>query len=306
MRQANQPITGRHNELLKHARAVRDGRNRRSIFIEGIRLCEECERSQLQIETVIAAESLSANPRGFAVFSRLAQKAIRSAFVSDAIFNTLSDAEVHQGLLVLAAKPQTGPDFFLPATCPAPLYLILDGLSNPSNAGALLRSAEAAGVNGVIATTGTTYLFAPKALRGSMGALFRIPVWPGAGFSEIVAWCRANHVRTVCADINATQTHLDFDWQQPAALILGSEAHGLSENERQMVDELIRIPMLEPVESLNVAIAGSILVYEAARQRNIFSLAINNIGLRQAFQRALAIDPNNKDAKEGLKELNKQ
>ncbi len=267
MQTADQPITSRHNELVKHARSVRDGRNRNSIFIEGIRLCEEALRSPLEIETVIAAEDLRRHERGSAALQRLAERATRAVFVTTEVFHSLADTEAHQGLIVLARVPEHGPHTFLPTAGETPLLLILHGINNPANAGALLRTAEAAGANGVIATAGTTYLFSPKALRGAMGAAFRLPVWLGATLPEVTSWCRANGIRTVCADIRATQSHAKIDWRQPTALMLGAEAHGLTDTERALADELFRIPMQPPVESLNVAVAAGIALYEAAGQR---------------------------------------
>ena len=267
MQTADQPITSRHNELVKHARSVRDGRNRNSIFIEGIRLCEEALRSPLEIEMVIAAETLRQHERGSAALQKLAGRAKRAVFVTAEVFSTLADTEVHQGLIVLACVPEHGPLTILPTAGAIPFLLILHGINNPANAGAVLRTAEAAGVSGVSATVGTTYLFSPKALRGAMGAAFRLPIWLGATLPEVTSWCRENGVRTVCADIRATQSHIEIDWRQPTALILGAEAHGLTDAERALAVELFRIPMQPPVESLNVAVAAGIALYEAARQR---------------------------------------
>lgn len=258
-------IVSRHNELLKHARAVCSGRNRHSIFIEGVRLCEEAARAPLVLEAVLYAEKLTRTPQGQAVLELLARRAPRLECLPDELFNTLSDVEVHQGLCVLAQAPHNGPLTIAPNT--APLLLVLHQLNNPANAGALLRTAEAAGVQGVIATAGTTYLFAPKALRGAMGAAFRLPVWMGATLAEIAAWCRARGLHTVCADIRAIANHTEVDWTRPTALVMGREADGLNADERALLDELIKIPMQPPVESLNVAVAGGIVLYEAARQR---------------------------------------
>jgi TrmH family RNA methyltransferase len=100
-----------------------------------------------------------------------------------------------------------------------------------------------------------------------MGAAFRLPLWLGGTLPEVVRWCRQHGAQTVCADIRATKTHTGFDWTRPAALVLGAEAHGLNEQERDTMNELIRIPMRAQVESLNVAVAAGITLYEAARQR---------------------------------------
>jgi TrmH family RNA methyltransferase len=143
----------------------------------------------------------------------------------------------------------------------------LHELNNPSNVGAILRTAEAAGASGVILTKNSADVFSPKSLRGSMGAAFRLRFWTKADFSEVVEVCRQNRIKTVCADIRAAKNHTEIDWREATALIVGSEARGLSPEEIGETDEQIKIPMKTPVESLNAAVACGIVLYEAARQR---------------------------------------
>jgi TrmH family RNA methyltransferase len=131
----------------------------------------------------------------------------------------------------------------------------------------MLRVAEAAGATAVISTKGTTDLFSPKALRGSMGSAFRVPLWTGATLEEALRWCAARGVGTVGAGAGAPKAHTEVDWTVPRALVVGPEAGGLSEEEMRATDETVRVPMREPVESLNVAVALAVILYEAARQR---------------------------------------
>ncbi|HYY98380.1 MAG TPA: RNA methyltransferase, partial [Pyrinomonadaceae bacterium] len=148
-----------------------------------------------------------------------------------------------------------------------PLLVILHRANNPSNAGAALRVAEAAGATGVVATRGSADLFSPKSLRGSMGSAFRLPVWAGATFEEALGWCAARGVRTTAADATARTSHTEVDWTTPRAVVLGPEAGGLSDEEVRACAESLRIPMREPVESLNLTTALAVILYEAARQR---------------------------------------
>jgi TrmH family RNA methyltransferase len=142
-------------------------------------------------------------------------------------------------------------------------------VNNPSNAGAMLRVADAAGATGAVATGGSTDLFSPKSLRGSMGSAFRLPLWTGPTLQEVSAWCEARGVRPVAAATDAPQTHTTLDWTGPRAIIVGPEAGGLTPEETRAAAERVRIPMRAPVESLNVAVALGVLLYEAARQRNL-------------------------------------
>jgi TrmH family RNA methyltransferase len=131
----------------------------------------------------------------------------------------------------------------------------------------MLRVAEAAGATGVISTVGSTDLLSPRALRGAMGSSFRLPLWMNADFAEVSAWCVEHGIRTVGTDLSARQSHTDLAWAEAHAVIMGAEAGGLTENEILFANERIRIPMQPPVESLNVAVALAVILYEAARQR---------------------------------------
>ena len=143
----------------------------------------------------------------------------------------------------------------------------MHGINNPANAGAILRTAEAAGATGAVTTHGSTDLFSPKALRGAMGSSFRLPLWTGAEFSEALSWCAERGIRTVSADAVAGRSHTEIDWTRARALIVGAEATGLDAGEIAAADEAVRIPMRPPVESLNLAVATAVVLYEAARQR---------------------------------------
>jgi TrmH family RNA methyltransferase len=140
-------------------------------------------------------------------------------------------------------------------------------INNPVNVGAILRTAEAAGATGAIATQTTTDPLSPKSLRGAMGSAFRLPVWCGATYDDALSWCMERNIQTICADVHAATGYNEVDWRQPSALILGPESSGLSPEEISAASKAVRIPMRGPAESLNVAVATGILLYEAARQR---------------------------------------
>lgn len=140
-------------------------------------------------------------------------------------------------------------------------------INNPSNAGAILRAAEAAGATGVLATEGSADLFSPKALRGAMGSTFRLPLREGVQFSEALSWCRERGIRTVSTTVSPARAYTEIDWTLARALVVGEEGAGLEDEEIAATDEAVRIPMQAPVESLNVAVATAIVLYEAARQR---------------------------------------
>ncbi len=150
-----------------------------------------------------------------------------------------------------------------------PLLLVMHEINNPVNVGAILRTAEAAGATGAIATKNTADPFSPKALRGAMGSAFRIPIWNGAPYGEAIEWCNRRELFTIGADARANVSYTDVNWDQGCALILGPESAGLSAEELSAVRQTVSVPMHGRVESLNVSVAAGILLYEAARQREL-------------------------------------
>ena len=261
-------ITSRDNSLLRHAREVRDGKLRESIFVEGLRLCEEALRSNLNIEALIYSEHFARKDRAANLIRELENIVAKSASVSEKLLESISYTKTPQGIVVLAARPQLTETQFKATQSTNPLLIILHGINNPVNVGAILRTAEAAGATGVIVTKGTSDPFSAKSLRGAMGATFRLPVWCDAEFQEVIEWCHAHKIQTASAVTNAKRSYVEFDWRSPTALVMGAESAGLSENEVAATDESVRIPMQGSTESLNVAVAAGILLYEAHRQRS--------------------------------------
>ena len=263
-------ISSRDNSLLRLARAVRDGKDESLIFVEGLRLCEEALRSNLKIQAVIYSNEIARKERAAALLAQLSQKCERLGEVSEALLATVSYTKTPQGMIVLAERPQAGKET-LERQRGRHLLVILDGINNPVNIGAILRSAEAAGSTGVITTGNSTDPFSAKALRGAMGSAFRLPIWTRASYEEALSWCAEHEIKTVAAELAAPKMHTEIDWNEASALIVGPESTGLSLAQVEMTDETVKIPMQGNVESLNVAVAAAVLLYEASRQRRFKS-----------------------------------
>ena len=260
-------ITSRDNAQVRRVRAAREGKIEDRIFIEGLRLSAEVARSGLGIDNIICTEKFAQDERGAELLAHLGRARQPLTLVSERVFSSLSDTKSPQGIVILAERPETGQSVVEQKSESRSLFVVMHQLNNPSNAGAILRTAEASGATAVVATRETTNLFAPKALRAAMGSTLRLALWTGVHFAEILSWCRGRGVRTIGADVRADRRHTEIDWTGPCALIVGSEASGLTRSETAMLDERVRIPMRAPVESLNVAVAASVLLYEAARQK---------------------------------------
>ncbi|HKR60183.1 MAG TPA: RNA methyltransferase [Pyrinomonadaceae bacterium] len=262
-------ITSRDNSLLRLARAVRDGKEDGLIFVEGLRLCEEAASSGLTIQAVIYSNEIARKERAATLLAELSKKCDRLGEVSESLLSTISYTKTPQGMIVLAERPESSKEVLWPRKSEPDLLVILDGINNPVNVGAILRSAEAAGATGVITSGNSSDPFSPKALRGAMGSAFRLPIWSGATYDEALSWCEEHKIKTVGADLSATKLHTDIDWNGPRALVVGTESTGLSPEQVRMTDEAVKIPMLGEVESLNVSVAAAILLYEANRQRSL-------------------------------------
>jgi TrmH family RNA methyltransferase len=260
-------ITSRDNSLLRRARSVRDGKLNSLIFVEGLRLCEEALKSELRIEAVIYSEHILRKDRAAKSIERLAAAADTSATVSEKLLESVSSTKTPQGVVVLAVHPTNDEEAFAAKQTKSPLVVVLHEINNPVNVGAIVRTAEAAGATGIIATANTADPFSPKALRGAMGSAFRLPIWSGLSFAAVVAWCRSRKIQTVAADLSGSAVHRDVDWSKSSAIIVGRESTGLSPDEVAATDTSVRIPMQGAAESLNVAVATGIILFEAARQR---------------------------------------
>lgn len=262
-------ITSRDNSLLREARAVRDGKNNDLIFVEGLRLCEEAYRSKLQIEAVIASEELMRKERAMIAIAELSHVAKRSASVSEKLLASISYTKTPQGIVVLAGRPLATEKRLAESLDPNSLLVVLHQINNPVNVGAILRTAEAAGATGVITTENTSDPFSPKSLRGAMGSAFRLPIWTGPTYTKTIEWCRARGIATVCSAVAGPVSYTAFDWTGARALLLGPESTGFTVEELMQAEHTVRIPMTGHAESLNVSVAAGILLFEAARQRQL-------------------------------------
>ncbi len=250
-------ITSSSNERIKHARRVREGRERDLIFVEGERLVAECIVSGLALHTCFALPELAESMR--------ARTPCEVVEVAQSVLESLSDTQNSQGVIVIAARPFPTLDQVFDGE--RPLILGLDRVQDPGNFGTLIRTAEGAGASGVLAFAGSTDAFAPKTLRSSMGSAFRLPIISEVSGLGAINACRAKGIKCIIASGEAELEHYDYDWRQPTLLILGNEARGAGAELMTACDERVRIPLHEPVESLNVAAAGAAILFEAVRQR---------------------------------------
>jgi len=261
-------ITSRDNDQLKYARRVRDGKEKDKIFLEGLRLVEEAARSRIDNESVFVSPEMVGELGASDLMARLRPSRILE--VPESVLRSIADTNNTQGIIVIADRPKTGPETIkLEGTGATSVVVYLHEINNPSNLGAIIRTAEAAGVAGAIVSESSADVFSSKALRAAMGSSLRLPIWTNVKFEEGLEWARTKNLRTTAADVSADRFYSDVDWNIPRMLIMGSEAHGLEGVDLAMVDELVLIPMAREVESLNIAVACGVMLFEARRQNAI-------------------------------------
>ena len=148
-----------------------------------------------------------------------------------------------------------------------PLLLLLEDIQDPGNLGTMFRSAEAAGVNGIIMSKGTADVFNPKVVRSTMSAIFRMPFVYVPDLTETMRQLRQCRIALYAACLEGSVPYTEADFRLAAGILIGNEGNGLTEAVQELADGRIRIPMAGQIESLNAAISAGILMYEAARQR---------------------------------------
>lgn len=255
-------ITSRQNPKIQTVRRLMsDGRARqeeKAFVAEGVRLVEEAWQKKWPFSWVFYDEMVS--ERGRALLETLRQAGLPVEQITPDLMAYLSDTETAQGLLAVLRLPEAPPKFPLTPR----LLLVLDDVREPGNVGALLRSAAAAGVEAVLLSPASADPWQPKVVRAGMGAHFRLPLLR-APLPELVS--QFSGIKWVLADIRDAIPLWQADLRPPLALIVSNEAHGPSEWARKQAQERIYIPMPGQMESLNVAMAGSILLFEIVRQR---------------------------------------
>jgi TrmH family RNA methyltransferase len=250
---------------VKHIRSLaadrKERRRERMFVLEGVRLVQDALASGAELELALyAPERLAATPEGRALVERLAHMP-RSSPASEQVVAAAADTQHPQGVVALARWPAVAPG--RPG-----LVLVLDGLQDPGNLGTLLRSAEAVGVVEVICAPGTVDAYAPKVVRAAMGAHFRLALAQDLGWEALDEHLAlVDHV--YAAEAGATMPYYAADWRQPSALMIGNEAGGLSRAAHERATKRIGIPMRGQAESLNAAVAGSVILFEALRQRSL-------------------------------------
>lgn len=265
-------ITSASNSRIKHIITLRtkarERRKERCFIIEGIRIFTDTPMQF--IREVFCTEELwrreTAGPD--AGSSRTAQKLRildaqdKVIFVTPELLKKASDTESPQGILCIASMPPER----IPET-ENPLYLLLENIQDPGNLGTMIRTAEAAGADGIIMSSGTVDLFHPKTVRSTMGAVFRMPCLRTDDLPGEIERLKHRGVEVFAAHLDGKRNYDQISYQNGTAFLIGNEGNGLTASCAAAASQKILIPMRGEIESLNAAMAAGILLFEASRQR---------------------------------------
>jgi TrmH family RNA methyltransferase len=283
-------ITSRQNAIVKRFRdlartsrvvapvtgAERHGHGGHSgeILLDGAHLVQEALACDVPVEVAAFSDRQVANV--LSPLGRLARdvrkRGGRPLLVSEQVLAAISPVQQPSGVVAIArTRPADVRVVFAMVGAAHPhlrIALVLAGLQDPGNVGATIRAAAAFGAAGIVAIEGTANPFSWKALRGAMGGTFRLPIAARGTLAEVVAAARDEQIRVVAAVPRGGTPLSRLDLTEPTAIILGAEGAGVSETTLVAAQETVSIPMQPPVESLNVAVAAALILYEASRQRD--------------------------------------
>jgi len=255
-------ITSHSNPKVKLVRALARKKERyaaQQFVVEGVRLIEEAVDAQIVPALVLHAVRVDEEPRAHALLERLRAATPEVYAASDDVMQAASSTETPQGIVAIV------PFVELPLPALPQFVLILDAVRDPGNAGTILRSARAAGVDAVFFAPGTADPYNDKVVRAAVGAHFRVPLRVAAW--EHIADAVRGIPRVYLADARGKIEYTRADWAQPLALIVGGEAEGASDAARKIATARVNIPMRGGAESLNAAMAATVLLFEGRRMK---------------------------------------
>ncbi|HHV07950.1 MAG TPA: RNA methyltransferase [Firmicutes bacterium] len=263
-------VQSRNNPLVRSMRALHYNKVRRSkrqFLIEGVRLLEEAVISGCDIDTVLYCPEMTIDTRTLDLLNNLQGKGVTIVATTEAVLSSVSETKSPQGIVATVCFPiMPKPNSIIEG---ANLMVLGDMIQDPGNTGTIIRTAEAVGAGGVFFTAGSVYPFSGKVIRASMGSLFRLPVIIlDDNGQKLCNYCLDNDWQIVFTVPEGGIPWWQVNFKQPTLLVLGNEGSGISHELLDLEGIKASIPLVSPVESLNVAVAGAVVLFETIRQQS--------------------------------------
>jgi RNA methyltransferase, TrmH family len=268
MEQAREVINSRSNKKIKYLKSLSLARNRQKesrFIIEGIRITEEIFERRCCVRQLIISPRAAQNERAAMLVDAAMEQGVEVLWVADRVVDYLSETKTSQGVMALI-EPETFSEKDLDKGL-IPMVVVAHLLQDPGNLGTIIRVADAAGAGGLVTTPGTVDFYNPKALRATMGSIFRLPTLRTPSLEDFVIKMKSSGYQVIAAMVSARKRYFDVDLTKPTVLLLGQEGAGLPPEAALLTDQKVSIPMSTMIDSLNVASAASVILYEAVRQK---------------------------------------
>lgn len=260
-------ITSLTNQKVKQVvlwqKKARERREAGVFLAEGFKMYEEAPQPAV-LEVYLTEEALDRVEGNPTLWDKLQETGYET--VSGEVFGKMTDTQTPQGILTVLRQPSYSLEELLAQ--PSPLFVLLENLQDPGNLGTIFRTAEAAGATGVIMSSRTADLFNPKTIRATMGSVYRVPFLYADSLKVAINTLHNAKVKIYAAHLKGEVYYDAFSFREPTAFLIGNEGQGLCRETADLADAYLKIPMEGKVESLNAAVAASLLMYEAHRQRS--------------------------------------
>ncbi|MGC1454436.1 MAG: RNA methyltransferase [Nitrospirota bacterium] len=263
----HKPITSKDNSIIKYLRALSDPKFRRKeqvFLIEGVKMVEEALRDKVGVTTVVASPALVQH-HGKGVLKLAEARSIDILWIAERLVDAISESKTPQPVMAIVKMKEHSEDELFDHA--SKLIIICHQLQDPGNLGTIIRTVEAVGAAGIVLAPSTVDPYSAKAIRASMGSILRLPVVRVGNANEFLKLCKQRGFQTIAAVVTGDKSHFALDLKKPTVIVLGQEGAGLPQDIMAEVDLRVRIPMVEAIDSLNVAVSAAAVLYEAVRQR---------------------------------------
>ncbi|MCS7186365.1 MAG: RNA methyltransferase [Armatimonadetes bacterium] len=264
-------ITSRQNEIYRLFKALTEHHSRKkqgAFLLEGSTfVLEALEDEPLSVLTVALTPEFAETERGKAIIAKAQQRRIPVTLMAPALLDEIAPSETPQGVIAAVRQPTRERLERIEVPTSARV-VVIEGLQDPSNVGAIIRTADAIGALAVLYTKGTADPYTPKSVRASAGSLLHVPVVMVSSFEEAVEWLKGNEFQIVGTVPQGGVSVFEANFADRVAVLIGNEARGLSQEAKQKSDLLVTIPMLGKASSLNAAVAAGVVLYEILRQQS--------------------------------------
>lgn len=258
-------ITSTSNVQIKQIVALlkksKERKEKKSFVVEGRKMFEEICQDTSRVVKAYFSESYVKE-----YYDGKELPKVPYEVVADSVFDAMAETVTPQGVLAIVKMPEYSLDEMV---AEAGSLVLLENLRDPGNLGTIIRTAEAAGVSGVILSKESVDIYNPKVIRSTMGAVYRVPFLYVEDFTELLKTLREQKVRLLAAHLKGQKTFDKADYSGKVGILIGNEANGLSEEASELAEEKVLIPMAGSVESLNAAVAAALLMYEAFRKQKL-------------------------------------